>query len=253
MERRIVLRPLLSNSWAGVTKYKNCYTDICPFMTRSGRIYTGLEEYEKERKELEKALHTELHNSSEFWANFFIRVHDEDITLDIDEPSDKLKYFFLKGHPEVKSGLSDNKAGARFVLIDEEGEAVLHVKKAEIKQMAYEELGKMSYIDMRDCLRLYGVRSDDVSDVLAKSKLCDLVEQGPEKFKIIWIDNKDRKIQSIIEKAVAKNVIRKSGNRYIYGTEELGYGIEDAIAYMNNPQNVDTKTAIIKLVEAKHK
>ena len=120
----VVLRPLNTNTWAGVTHYKNCHEDLCPYLLQNGKRYTGFDEASKEdqkiRKDIEKAIHTDLAPDSIYWDTFFIRVGEQDIVLNTEDPMDLLKIQFLKNNDFVKSSLAENKAQARYVLVNDE-------------------------------------------------------------------------------------------------------------------------------------
>ena len=90
-----------------------------------------------------------------------------------------------------------------------------------------------------------------MSNELVESKLFELVEKDPNKFFLIWVNNKTKNTQFIIEAAIAKNVMRKSRNVYYYGTDIIGSSLEDAIAYLDDKKNQDIRLVIIQETEAK--
>jgi hypothetical protein len=104
---------------------------------------------------------------------------------------------------------------------------------------------------MRKALRLYGFKSDAMSNELIESKLFELVEKDPNKFFLIWVNNKSKNTQFIIEAAVAKNIIRKSRNIFYYGTDIIGNSMDDAIAYLDDKKNQDLKMVIMQEIESK--
>ena len=104
---------------------------------------------------------------------------------------------------------------------------------------------------MRKALRLYGYKSDAMSNEVVESKLFELVEKDPNKFFLIWVNNKTKNTQFIIEAAIAKNIIRKSRNVYYYGTDIIGNSLEDAIGYLDDKKNQDLRLVIIQETEAK--
>ncbi len=254
---KVVLRPLNVNNWAGVVHYKNCYRDLAPYLLKNGKRYTGFEsdnedeqkELDKEKKKLEKELRTELHSESSFWDTFFIRTRDEDIVLNDNDPYDRLKIRFLERHMEVKHSLSEKKAGAAFVMIDEEKEARIRNLKADDTIRAYEELKMMTVSDVRDALRLYGVRSEDISEEIAREKLIDYIEQDPTKFLRIWVDNKGRKTQVVIEKAITKGIVRRTNLMYLYGTTNLGKSMNEVIAFIESEDGQDVKLGILSSIK----
>ena len=245
----VILRPTKRNNWSGLIKYKNCYEDIGSYFTRSGILYTGL--LEDDAKRLGEVLGHDLNKSSEFWHTFFIRTNEKDLYLNTDDPMDELKYLFLKNHKRVKTSLLESKATANFVLINKEEEA----KKASVynrtKRTAISEFDKMTTEDIRKALRIYGHNADNMTNEMAENKLFDLVEGDPEGFINKWINNKSRDTQFIIEQATSKNVIRRKQRLFTYGTEKLGYGMEEVIHFLDDPKNQDIRITILKAIDAK--
>jgi hypothetical protein len=241
----VTLRQTSRDSWSGVRRYKNCSVYLAPYLTRSGGKYTGLALEDEER--LGEALRQDLSPNSEFWTNFFIRVTDDDVILDTASPEGELKYLFLKNHKRVANGLSDKtKPGANYVLINDDEQAKEANKRNQTKRKAFREFDKMSMVDMRKCLRIYGHASDTMSNELVEHKLGELIEENPQKFFEKWVDNKLRVTEFQIKDAVSRNVIRKNRNLYQYGTEIIGRSLEEAVAFLDDPQNQDIKMAIIK-------
>jgi len=251
----VILRPIRKSRWSGLVKYKNCYEDIGSYFTRSGALYTGLTD--DAAKRLGETLDLDLRKSSEFWsgtndrAPFFIRTNEKDLYLNTDEPMDELKYLFLKNHKRVKTSLLENKATANFVLINKEEEA----KKSSIfnraKRSAISEFDKLSPGDIRKALRIYGHNAENMTNDMAENRLFEIVEGDPEGFITKWVNNTHKETTFIIEQATAKNVIRRNKRLFTYGTETLGYGIEEVIIFLEDPKNQDVKIAILKALDAK--
>ena len=104
---------------------------------------------------------------------------------------------------------------------------------------------------MRKCLRLFGLNGERMSNELVESTLFNLVDKQPKKFFDLWVNNKSKDTQFILEEAIAKGVIRKQKTQYYYGTEMIADSLNDAIAYLDNKKNQDLKLAIIN--ETKNK
>jgi len=251
----VILRPLRKDKWAGVFKYRNCSDYLGSYWTRSGSIYTGLTEEDGVSKEtvekLEKAVGQSLHPASEFWKNFTIRITNKETYFHTEDPWDELRYLFLKSHKRVANGLSDHKPTANYVLINKEVEALVSNKASQIKRKAMKEFDKLSLVDMRKVLRLYGHKSDNLSAELVESTLFDIVERDPEKFFDKWVTNSTRETDYLIHEAIAKNVIRKNKSEYKYGTDIIGHTLEDAITYLDSPTNRDLKAIITNEVNGK--
>ena len=78
-----------------------------------------------------------------------------------------------------------------------------------------------------------------------------MIENNPEKFFLIWVNNKVRDTQYIIETAISKNISRKSKNIYYYGTDIIGRSLEDAISNLDDKKNQDIKLTILQEIESK--
>lgn len=248
----VILRFKSKDPWAGITKYKNCYDYIAPYWTRSGNKYTGLTDEDAKRLESEIG-YPDGHLSpfSDFWNTFAIKLTTKETILHTERPYDELQYLFLKGHKRVANGLNNVKPNNDYILINKDSEAEESNRLNKIKRQAIIEFNKLSIEDMRKALRLYGYKSDAMSNELVESKLFELVEKDPNKFFLIWVNNKTKNTQFIIEAAIAKNVMRKSRNVYYYGTDIIGSSLEDAIAYLDDKKNQDIRLVIIQETEAK--
>jgi hypothetical protein len=246
----VILRPLNKDSWSGIIKYKNCFEDIGSYYTRSGRRYTGLTPEDEEKyKDVVGA--ESLSPYSRFWDTFSIRTTGKDLYLDIDKIEDLFKYTFLKNHKRVANGLGNMKATANFVLINQEAEAKEANTFARLKRRAIIEFGKLTPNEMRQCLRLFGHNAESMDAEIVEQKLGDIVEGNPDKFLAMWVDNTTKDTEFLIKTAVSKNILRKNKTTYKYGTDVVGYTLEDAIAYLDNPLHNDIKLAIAREIDIK--
>ena len=248
----VVLKFARVNPWAGIAKYKNCYDYIGTYWTRAGNIHTGLSEEDARR--LEKAMgYEEVHlaPTSSFWKTYSVRLGAKDVFLHTEKPEDELAYLFLKNHKRVATGLSNIRPQHDYVLVNTDAEAEAANKLNKIKREAFAEFNKMSLEEMRKCLRIYGHKSDNISNELVESKLFELIEKDPRKFFLLWIDNKNKDTQYVLETAISKNVIRKSKNVYYYGTDVIGRSQDDAISFLKEKSNQDILMAIMQEIESK--
>lgn len=248
----VVVRILKVNPWVGLTKWQNCFDYVGPYWTRSGNVYTGLKN--EEARQLEQQLGYEegtLSQSSEFWSTFAVKLGKKDLILNTNKPEDNLKYLFLKGHKRVAEGLAQVTPATDYVLINKDSEAEELNRLSKVKREAYKALDKMSIEDMRKCLRLYGIKSDNISNELVEAKLTEQIETAPAKFMMRWVNNPQKEINFLIEEAISKNIIRKNRSQYFFGTDQIGNGIDDVIAYLNDKKNQDIKMAILNEINAK--
>lgn len=248
----VIVRILKVNPWTELTKWPTTFDYVGPYWTRSGNIYTGLTNEDARR--LEKALgkqEGELNPNSEFWTTFAVRIGAKDLILNTDRPMDELQYLFLKNHKRVAVGLSNIDPSKDYVMINSDAEAEQQNKANKTKREAYRELDKMSIEDMRKCLRLYGMKSDTMSNELVEAKLTEQIEKSPEKFMLKWVNNADKEINYLIEEAIAKNIIRRNRSQYFFGTDMIGNGLDDAIAYLKDKKNQEIMLAIKQEIKSK--
>lgn len=234
------------NPWIGLIKYKNCFDYIAPYFTRSGSIYTGLTP--EDEKYFEKALGYEeghLAKTSEFWQTFCVKVGTRTLLLDDSIPRQAMIIKFLSGHKRVATSLDKLDAGKDYLLINREAEAVEQNKQNKLRRDAIKEFDKLSLDQMRQCLRLFGMSADRMSNELVESTLFGLVDKQPKRFFDKWVNNKSKDTEYLLEQAIAKGVIRKDKTHYFYGTDMFADSLDEAIGYLNDKKNQDLKLAII--------
>jgi hypothetical protein len=240
------------NPWIGLIKYKNCFDYIAPYYTRSGSIYTGLTP--EDEKYFEKALGYDeghLAKTSDFWQTFCVKVGTRTLLLDDSIPRQAMIIKFLSGHKRVATSLDKLDAGKDYLLINREAEAVEQNKQNKLRRDAIKEFDKLSLDQMRQCLRLFGMSADRMSNELVESTLFGLVDKQPKKFFDKWVNNKSKDTEYMIEQAIAKGVIRKEKTNYFYGTDLFATTLDEAIAYLDNKKNQDLKLAIINETQNK--
>lgn len=248
----VIVRIIKTNPWTGITKWSTCYDYISSYWTRSGNLYTGISEEDARRLEKEIGYQEgHLSPTSEFWNIFTVKLGKQDLVLDTENPYDELQYLFLKNHKRVANGLNKITPSTDYVIINKDSEAEEANKINKIKRTAYREMDKMSIEDMRKCLRLYGIKSDTMSNELVEAKMTEQIENSPKSFMMKWVENPNKEINFVIEEAVAKNIIRKNRTQYYFGTDMIGNGIEDVIAYLKDKKNNDIKMAILNEIKSK--
>lgn len=248
----VIVRMTKQNPWTGLIKWSNCFDYLGSYWTRSGSRYTGLTK--DEAKDLESKLGLNegtLNPDSSYWDTYAIKVGKNDLIINTDRPEGELQYKFLKKHKRVADGFANVKPSTDYVLINKEAEAEVANKANKIKRDAYRALDKLTLEDMRKCLRLFGIKADTMSNELVEAKLTENIEKDPAKFIRIWVENPNKEINFIIEEALSKNIIRKNRATYYFGTDIIGNGIEDVIAYLNDKKNQDIKLAILNEVKSK--
>lgn len=248
----VIVRIIKTNPWTGITKWPTCFDYIGTYWTRSGNRYTGLSEEQARRLEKEIGYaEGKLDNNSDFWKTFACRVGKKDLILHTENPYDELQYLFLKNHKRVADGLNNIKPSTDYVIINKDSEAEETNKINKVKREAYRQMDKMSIEDMRKCLRLYGIKSDNMSNELIEAKLTEQIEQSPKNFIMKWVENPNKEMNFVIEEAISKNIIRKNRSNYYFGTDLIGNGLEDVIAYLKDKKNNDIYMAILNEIKSK--
>lgn len=243
MKNIITVKAIDKKPWSNVIQYKNCHTDVATYWLENGSKYTGLSKEDENR--LGELLRQDLHPNSDYWDRFFIRMTNDDLILDINDPNDELKYLFLKNHKLVQKSIGEKKATAMYVIVDETAEAKETNKTAKVERKAVKEFDKLSATDIRKVLRLYGYKAESMGAEQAEAKLYDLVKEDPNKFLTLWVDNETRDTQYLIESALSKNVLRRNKNIYTYGTSIIGHSLEETIAFLEDKKNSDIKKIIL--------
>lgn len=248
----VIVRMTRHNPWSGLTKWPQCADYLGSYWTRSGNRYTGLSNEDARRLEKEIGYEEgQLSQGSEFWKTFACRIGNKELILDTNNPYDELQYLFLKGHKRVANGLNNINPSCDYVLINKDSEAEEANRINKVKREAYREMDKMSIEDMRKCLRLFGIKSDVMSNELVEAKMSEQIENSPKAFIAKWVDNPNKEINFVIEEAISKNIIRKNRSNYYFGTDLIGNGLEDVIAYLKDKKNNDIKMSILNEIKSK--
>jgi hypothetical protein len=142
-------------------------------------------------------------------------------------------------------------AGKDYLLINREAEAIEANKINKIRRDAIKEFDKLTLEQMRKCLRLFGIKSDTLSNELVESQLFELVDKKPSQFFSKWVNNKSKETEFLLESAIAKGIIRKDRTQYYYGSEMFADSLNEAVAYLDSKKNQDLKLSIINQIENK--
>ena len=240
------------NPWAGLIKYKSCFDYIAPYFTRSGSIYTGLTPEEERRFEKELG-YTEgtLSKESDFWKTFVVKVGARCLLLDDQYPRQEMIIKFLSNHKRVATSLNKLDAGKDYLLINRQAEAIEQNRINKLRRDAIKEFDKLSLDQMRKCLRILGIKSDNLSNELVESTLFNMVDKNPKSFFNKWVNNKQKETEFLLEDAIAKGIIRKDRTQYYYGSELIADSQQDAISYLDAKKNQDLKLSIMNQISNK--
>lgn len=126
---------------------------------------------------------------------------------------------FLSNHKRVATSLNKLDAGKDYLLINRQAEAIEQNRINKLRRDAIKEFDKLSLDQMRKCLRILGIKSDNLSNELVESTLFNMVDKNPKSFFNKWVNNKQKETEFLLEDAIAKGIIRKDRTQYYYGSE----------------------------------
>jgi len=194
-------------------------------------------------------------NYDEYFKGFIVRLSTDGRLLDLSEPSHVIIYNLLKKHPWVCLDAKNYNPGIHRVIVsDEEAKAEARVKVADMRRKAYVAVDEMSSTEMRKFLYLFGIPSEEASDMVVRDKILELAEKDPEKFtKLYYDDNKATRM--LLKTLESKAIVRKNGASYFYGNEEesihLGANEEMAITFLDDSKNQELKIRLMSELENK--
>lgn len=254
-------------------KYIGAKEYATPKVGRDGKIITGVDEnaYEiiilseverkkkqKEiialREQLEHLLNADLSTDSDFWNKFFITL-DEDRELDPQNALDRLHERFLLANRYVAPSLEEVEEnpeylGCLFYIYREEEETV---KKANIEKKKDRAIASLFNLEDKNPAKLkiiagdiFGINPEEITVEKAYIKLKEFVEAGDAKTQKENIDQfmdsvnktpEEMGIKKVLDKALKRKIVTTRGD--IYRRDELVYGTgkDEALAFLNSPEN----------------
>jgi len=186
-------------------------------------------------------------NYRDFLLGYQLRFTDKGLKLDVAVPDNMVKYKFCQVHSWIASSKSGANPAIHFFFIeDETAEAKISNLKMEVELDCFAALKKMSSVDRRDFLKLYGIVPDTFSDEIVLKRLRDFIAVDPEKF-ILRYDDIHKAIKILISSLILKGVLRRNGKSIFYEETCIGGNEELAVEYLNNGANDDLLTQLYRL------
>jgi len=254
--KTVLLKPLRKASWSGFSRFPKCKDTVVATSGRGGYI-TGLTL--EEEKEVEKELRLkegELNKNSDFWKNYAVHIFDKEMLLDLDIAKDKLDYYLLRASKKVANSIKEYNEGlwpkAIYVMHDFEEEAKTENIAIQVRKKAWKKFATMSAEEMKQVLKLMGKKADNLSNEVVENTLNKIIETDPEEFnRIVGIDN--FKTRLLVEDLLHSNYLRKMGSKYLYADDVIGYNLDEAISYLNDPKNQEILITLQEKLKAKKK
>lgn len=227
------------------SRFKGGKDSLTAWINKFGQLQTGLTKEDEER--LGKELGKDLSKLSDFWHDYKVTIHGDELVLYTDNPDDELKYLLLKSHYRVQSDPTKPKANADYILESTVDKAKRNVSTASLKIKAFTLYSELTMQEKRDILKLYPgfSQTDNVQDEIIEDNLISQLERNYENF-IRKVEDKNRNSKVFVEELVSAKILTKNRNMYKYGDDVLGHNIESTIEHLDNPKNQGLKIALMQ-------
>ncbi len=264
MERTgtVYVKPIQRSSWLpaghdGEIRYTNCAEFLTVQMdTKLRCLNTGITEEEALvlEKELKMSPGTLSKYNVDYWSSFasLIPITRDGLELHLENPKDFIRYRNLLAHTEIANSEREKYESPeyKYVMTSPEQEAKIKNEKSRVIRKAYQLLGKLSFSEQKDVLKLQGKRvNNDSSEDFVESSITDLIEKNPMEF-IEIVNDPMFKNKVFIQDCIANRTIIKSGSKYMLnGGDVIGLSIQEAIEYITDPNNQDVYIRLKAKVE----
>lgn len=193
-------------------------------------------------------------NSDEFWLSYRLVLTQDIKRLNIDtNEKDRIDYRVAKTQEVIANSVAEITPRTKFVMYDEQEEAKVVNRKHEHKMEAYLALNKMSAVEKREFLTLFGMRTKDASDEIVQRRILGLVEQDAEKFNEKYKDErKDTKM--LLYQLIEWEILKKTKEGVYYKELLIGMDERSAINYLDDPFKQDLRIEFEnRLIEIKNR
>jgi hypothetical protein len=218
-------------------------------------------ESEEQREELEKELSLPSGSLSiykkkdNYWSTFEVILDKKELTLDLRNPEDVLRYLLLLANrEEIAPSFKDRFEGSfKYALVDQDSESNERAKKAHTVKEAYKKLGQMedSVETMSNFLIVYGKKpGNNPRQEFLVSEIDKIIENDLHGFMAI-VEDEDFEMKLLIKKAIEIGAINKpSKTRYeLPGGDVIGNSLQEVVDYLNNPLNQENYILIKNRIE----
>lgn len=181
-----------------------------------------------------------------FYAELTIEVPQNGVELNIsmdkdgepEVPLDYIKFRFAANHPHVAEEEDSSISGTRYYFFDPKKDEEERVAETRVKKTAYKNLILVCEDEekMDQVLKAMGVKTDGLTKDQKELELEVLVDADPATF-ITTCEDKDLEYISLINECIDKSVLRKVGNTYLFGDQEIGEGMSGAVKALKLKRN----------------
>lgn len=181
-----------------------------------------------------------------FYAELTIEVPQNGIELNIstneegepEVPLDFVKFRFAANHPHVAEAEDSGITGTRYYFFDPRKDEEERIEDTRLRKNAYKHLILVCEDEekMDQVLHAMGKKTGDLTKDQKELELEELVDFDPQGF-IATCENKDLQYISLINDCLDKGVLRKVGNTYMFGDEEIGEEQSGAVRALKLKRN----------------
>lgn len=150
-----------------------------------------------------------------FWQEYYIKLKYNTEMLNLESPSDYLKYKILVASEKCAQSVDEISPESLFYLEDIENTTEKLSSKADLKLEATELFAKFSAEDRKKLLKIYGENPTGNTDKFIKGMLFDKLESNPKQFIEIASKSKERIfLEAFIFDLISKGVLRERAGVY---------------------------------------
>nr|DAY07074.1 MAG TPA: hypothetical protein [Crassvirales sp.] len=208
---------------------------------------------QEEREALEKMLNLEegglSEHENEFWDRCFVMLKKADVTLDLAQPMDYIRYKILLQYPDLVAPSYKGRnrvASIKYYMVREDEINIERSKEADVKAEAYAKYYQISQEkeDMLDVLLAINkkITLNSCKTEWLKTTLMEMVESNPKNFLEI-VKDKDFKYKALLGALVNNGLVVLKHGLYITidgialaaDNEQATY--ENAINFLKDKKN----------------
>jgi len=227
----------------------------------TGQYATGLTKEDRERLETITGYNLSpdhmVGKPHPFWNSPAAQIKLENKTnvFNTSRPQDEIKVKIMKASDLVANSMKEYEEGkwplARFVIFDEQEEVEIKASKLALKNKVIVESEKLSLERKAEIVQILSnisVRKQSADYV--SLKLDEAIDKhGAEKvLNLIKRDKARTALHALVLEAIHKNVLRKDGTAIYHMDDQIGFDIESAVDYFQDPKNQSMKAQILEKI-----
>lgn len=143
---------------------------------------------------------------------------------------DREDFYTLIHSPALKNGVHDINGKGLIIIDNPEADAEASVRRFELSSDAAEIIRGYKDGDISDLGVLFKI-SPSQSPILIRGALYEKAKNDPKHFLRVY-NNENRKIRTVLEKAIHYHVVTEGPEGVIFGNVSLGLRVEDAVEYL---------------------